>query len=297
MDGNFALAHATLASAYTQRFFYEATDPVFEQKAFLAIERALAINPNQAEAFLARAQLTWNQRNQFPHAAAIADLRRAVSINPNLTDAYVELEKVYYHIGLTDKALETNEQAQRLDPSARVAANRKVRALIDAGRIEEVRHELDRIGPSLDAYVRADALLTMGQADEALKMLRQSAWGGHTAAGGPVDAGDAALYSTVYARLGQRQEAERMVAIAIPKARNPTGLSDFHHGQFHIGCTLAVLGRPEEAMQWLTRAASEGYPSYPRFSTDESLAPLRSHAGFVALLARLRQERESFDKL
>ena len=213
-----------------------------------------------------------------------------------MADAYVELGKIYYHIGLTDKAVETNQQALRLDPSARAAANRKVLALIDAGRIEELRHELDRMGASLPAQVRADALLTMGQPTEALKMLQQS----EAPAPGQSEtdfADYAAVYSVVYARLGQRQEAERMVAVAISAARNTTGLSHLHHAQFHIGCTLALLGRPEEAMQWLTRAANEGYPSYPRFSTDESLAPLRGHAGFIALLARLRQERESFDKL
>ena len=120
-DRNFALARAALASAYTQRFFYDATDPVLEQKASFEIERALAINPDQAEAYLARAQLTWNLRNGFPHERAITDLRRALSINPNLADAYVELGKVYYHIGLTDKAVDANEQAQRLDPGAACA--------------------------------------------------------------------------------------------------------------------------------------------------------------------------------
>ena len=148
-DGNFALARAALASAYTQRFFYESTDPVLEQKAFLEIQRALAINPDQAEAHLARAQLTWNLRNRFPHERAITDLRRALSINPNLAEAYIELGKVYYHIGLTDKAVDANEQAQRLDPAAAAPANRRLHALIDAGRIEEVRHELDRNGARL----------------------------------------------------------------------------------------------------------------------------------------------------
>ena len=119
-DRNFALARAALASVYTQRFFYFASDPVFEQKAFLEIQRALAINPEQAEAYLARAQLTWNLRNGFPHERAITDLRRALSINPNLADAYVELGKVYYHIGLTDKAVDADEQAQHLDPGAPV---------------------------------------------------------------------------------------------------------------------------------------------------------------------------------
>lgn len=55
-----------------------------------------------------------------------------------------------------------------------------------------------------------------------------------------------------------------------------------HHVQFHTGSTLAVIGRPEEALDWLTRAANEGYPSYPRFSTDQTLLPLKGHARFVA---------------
>ena len=55
-------------------------------------------------------------RNACPHEQAVNDLRRALSINPTLTKAYVELGKVYFHIGLTDKALDANEQAQRLDP-------------------------------------------------------------------------------------------------------------------------------------------------------------------------------------
>ncbi len=170
-DGNFALARAALASAYTQRFFYESTDPVLEQKAFLEIQRALAINPNQAEAYLARAQLTWNLRNRFPHERAITDLRRALSINPNLAEAYIELGKVYLHIGLTDKAVDANEQAQRLDPGAAAPTNRRVNALIDAGRLEEVRHELDRNGTRLLRLYRADALLAIGQPVDAVQVL------------------------------------------------------------------------------------------------------------------------------
>ena len=51
LDPNFALARARLASAYTQQFFYNATDPELERKAFVEIEKALAINPDLAEAY------------------------------------------------------------------------------------------------------------------------------------------------------------------------------------------------------------------------------------------------------
>ena len=112
LDPEFALARAALASAYTQLHFYDATDRRFDQKAFVEIERALRIDPRLPEAYLARAQLTWTARNRFPHEAAITDLRRAVALNPNLADAHLELEKIYYHIGLTDKAIAAGEQVQ-----------------------------------------------------------------------------------------------------------------------------------------------------------------------------------------
>jgi serine/threonine protein kinase/tetratricopeptide (TPR) repeat protein len=293
-DRNFALARAALASAYTQRFFYEATDPVFEQKAFLEIERSLAINPDQAEAYLARAQLAWNLRNGFPHERAITDLQRALSINPNLADAFIELGKVYYHVGQTDKAVDASDQAQRLDPSSVAPANRRIGALIDAGRLEEVRHELDRHGTRLTPISRADALLAIGQPEEALQTLLPAT----SVESEDLEShiGATALLAVVYARLGRREDAERVVAAAIPVAENEIGLSHVHHAQFYIGSTLGVLGRYDEAVRWLTKAANEGYQSYPRFSTDQTLAPLKGHVGFAALLARLRQDRDRWQK-
>ena len=297
-DRTFALAHATLASAYTQRFFYDATNPLFEQKAFLEIERALALDPNQAVAYLARAQLTWNMRNGFPHERAVGDLRRALSINPNLAEAYVELGKVYYHVGLTDKAVDANEQALRLDPSARESLNRKVLALIDAGRLDDVRRELDRNGARLGAYARGDALLAIGRTEDALQVLApfESPGSNDPASALVADMGATALLGVVYAKQGRRQDANRMIEAARPAALNPTGLSHVHHVQFQIGSTLALIGRPEEAVDWLARAANEGYPSYPRFSTDQTLLPLKGHARFVALVERLEQEWKRWQK-
>jgi TolB-like protein/Tfp pilus assembly protein PilF len=293
-DPNFALARAALASAYTQRFFYESTDPALEQQAFLQIQRALAINPNQAEAYLARAQLTWNLRNRFPHERAIADLRRALSINPNLAEAFIELGKVYLHIGLTDKAVDANEQAQRLDPGAAASTNRRLHALIDAGRLAEVRHELEGNDTRLFRLYRARALLAVGEPVNAVEAL--SPWISREVGDPEADTPPVALLAVAYARLGRREDAERAMAAAIPAAENPTGLSHMHHAQFEIGRALAILGRHDEAVRWLTKAVDEGYASYPRFSTDQSLAGLKGHAGFTALLARLRQDRDRWQK-
>jgi hypothetical protein len=76
---------------------------------------------------------------------------------------------------------------------------------------------------------------------------------------------------------------------------NPTGLSDLHHAQFAIGCAFALLGHADEAVRWLTKAADEGYPSYPKFSSYVDLAVLKEHPGYVALVERLRRDWERWN--
>jgi DNA-binding winged helix-turn-helix (wHTH) protein/tetratricopeptide (TPR) repeat protein len=293
LDPEFALARAALASAYTQLFFYDSTDRGFDEKAFLEIHRALATDPNLPEAYLARAQLTWTARNRFPHEAAIRDLHRALALNANVAEAYLELEKVYYHIGLTDEVIAAGQQVQRLDPSRALSSNRTFRALIDAGRLEEVRGEVERNG-NLGPYARGDALLASGRLQDAQQFLSRSkaTLPGDT----EYDIGALALLGVVYARLQQAKEAERVLAVVIPAAENPTALSHIHHAQLHIGAIFGLLGRKADAVRWLTKAADEGYPSFPRFSTDPSLAPLKGYPAYEALLVRLRNNHDRWQK-
>jgi serine/threonine protein kinase/tetratricopeptide (TPR) repeat protein len=293
-DPNFALAQAALASAYTQRFFYDTTDEETEQRAFLAIQKALSLKADLGEAYLARAQLTWNLSKGFPHEQAVVDLRKALKFNPNLADAYMELSKVYYHVGLTDKAVEANDSAERLDPSATISGGRRLRALTDAGRLTEVRDELRR-RPNQAVFARAEALLAIGNLNEALDVLLQARTVDRSDP--EADTGSAALLGLVYARLNRREDAERVIAASIPEADNPGKLSHLHHAQFYIGATLAQLGRSGEALRWLTMATNQGYPSYTRFSNDRNLEPLRGQPEFEALLARLRQDHSRYQAM
>ena len=289
LDPEFALARAALASAYTQLFFYDSTDRGFDEKAYLQIQQALAADANLPEAYLARAQLLWTARKHFPHEAAITDLRRALKLNANLADAHLELEKVYYHIGLTNEAIAAGEQVQRLDPSLALSSTRTFRALIDAGRLEQVRLDVDRQG-TLTPYARGDALIALGRLQDALQFLSRSK---ATLPGeAEYDIGTLALLGVVHARLEQPKEAERVLTVVIPAAQNPGALSHIHHAQFHIGAILGLLGRKADAVHWLTTAADEGYPSFPRFSTDQSLAPLKGYPAYEALLIRLRNDQD-----
>ncbi len=292
-DPNFALAHAMLASAYTQRFFYDASDPGLEQKAFVEIEKALAINPDQAEAYLARGQIVWNVRNGFQNERAVADLKRAIANNPSLAEAHVELGKVYLHIGLLDKAIAENDEALRLDPLATIAERRRLGALFDARRFDEVRDELARNPRWLASWVRAEGLLAMEDAAGALAALQGGEAAGRRDTGfRDMDMNGIANQAHAQAKLGQRAEAERTIAAAVPVVINPTGLSDIHHAQFAIACAYALLDRPDEAVRWLTKAAEDGLPSYPKFVGHVDMAPLRNHPGYIALVERLRRDWE-----
>ena len=294
LDPDFALARARLASAYTQQLFYNASDPQLERKAFVEIEKALAINPDLAEAYLARAQLIWNLRNGFPHERAIADVRRAIGLNPNLAVAHLELGKLYLHIGLLEPAVAANEEALRLDPTAHLGAtNRIVAAKIDGGMTEWVSDAVVR-NPQWSVRSLAAALSFLGRTDAAIAAITEK--GSADADLKRLDMNDIALLAQLFARVGRRADAERTLKIAIPLAANPTGLSDTHHAQFSIGCAYALLGEQDKAVEWVTKAANEGYPSYPRFSSERDLGSLKGNAAFEALLARLRSDHQRWQK-
>jgi tetratricopeptide (TPR) repeat protein len=51
------------------------------------------------------------QANHFPHEQAIQSFKAAISLDPNLGEAHHQLGRVYYHIGLFDKAEEEIKKA------------------------------------------------------------------------------------------------------------------------------------------------------------------------------------------
>ena len=93
-----------------------------------------------------------------------------------------------------------------------------------------MRHELDRHATRLSPLNRADALLAMGQPGEALQVLSAS----KSSEGGDPEStlGDTTGLLAVYAELGRREDAERVMTAAIPAAENPTGSPTSITGSF-----------------------------------------------------------------
>src|SRR3989454_12828847 len=70
-DPRFALGYSALAYAYTEKLFDYDPNRRWEERAYVAIQKALALDPDLADAYLARGKLTWTLANHFPHAPAI----------------------------------------------------------------------------------------------------------------------------------------------------------------------------------------------------------------------------------
>ncbi len=66
-----------------------------EDKAHTAVEKALSLDPDLSEAYLARGTLLWTPFNNFPHEKTIREYRRALALNPNLDEAHRQLAFVY----------------------------------------------------------------------------------------------------------------------------------------------------------------------------------------------------------
>lgn len=300
LDSAFAPAWARLATVYAQRLFHDAPNAGLEQRANVAIQWALALDPSLAEAYLARAQLAWNLAHGFPHAEAVGDLRRALELQPSLAEAHRELCKVYFHVGLTDRAADECDRALALDPADRAALVRKLTALADDGRFAEVARALAEPGQEISAPMRGGLLLMIRQTGAALALLRPATstarpadpeFGWPTSARAALERAWAAL---ALARLGRTQEAAALLARAEFTAENLEEQSHLHHAYYAVGAAHAVLGNRAEALQWLEKAANEGYPSYPHFAKDADLAALAGEPRFVALLHRLETDWRRF---
>ena len=291
-DSTFAEGFAALAQAYVWKLFLFAPDEKqLSEKAFVAAEKALALDPELATAHLARGRLLWTPANRFPHEKAIRAYRRALELNPNLDEARNQLALVYNHVGALDEALEELRKAVAINPSNSLADFRIGETYLFQGAyteaLEHLRRVPDDVNPALVGHQIAWALFNLGRKEEAAATVEQCL------ERFPDD--NRGLFTSVEAVLaasnGNEAVAEEKIKSAVERGK---GLGHFHHTAYYIACAYALLNKPEQAISWLEAAAEEGFPCYPLFASDGNFANVRQHPRFVAFVAKLRQQWEYY---
>ena len=291
-DRTFAAAYAELAQAYSWKLFlFTPGEKQWAEKAFVAAEKAIALDPDLAVAHLARGRILWTPANRFPHEKAIQEYRRAVELNPSLDEARNQLALVYCHIGAFDEALQESQKAVATNPINNLAQFRTGQTLNLQGKYEQALTVLRAIpkeaNPELVGHQIVWALINLGRKEEASaaveQFLREY----------PKDNGGlfTGLQAVLAASAGQERRAQDEIRLAIERGK---GFGHFHHTAYFIACAYAFMKKPEPAIKWLEAAAEDGFPCYPLFERDPNLDNLRQDTRFVSFLAKQRQQWEYY---
>ena len=271
LEPNFARAYALLALTWSVRDSTAGLIGKFGQRQSEAvkriqapIDRALALEPNLAEAHTAQGNLHWN-RWQLDEAAREA--RLAIAQNPNDATAHQVLGRVLMSDGRMDEATAALKRATELDPLSHRILDNYSDVLRFAGRFEEALAADDRahaLQPdALQASVwRTLDLSGLGRHEEAVALLRQL----------PVANTPYAAWSLeVFVKAGQRAEAEQRLA-SIP--------ADSKY------MALAALGQPEAALAAIDPTTLAIQP-FHKLLLEPGYDPLRTDPRFVKILATL----------
>ncbi len=291
-DPAFAAAHAELAQAYVWKLFlFEPNDRGLAEKAYVAAEKALTLDPNLAVAYLARGRLLWTPANHFPHEKAIREYRRALELNGNLDEARNQLALVYNHIGAFDEALRELELALAINPNNSLAQFRVGETLLFQGKYEQALSDLRQVpndtNPALVGHQIAWALFNLGRKEEASATI-EDYLRDH-----PED--NRGLFTSVQAVIaasaGQERLAEEKIRLAVERGK---GFGHFHHTAYYVATAYALMKKPNEAVKFLEDAAEAGFPCYPLLESDPNLNSLRQHPRFIALMEKLKPQWDHY---
>jgi TolB-like protein/DNA-binding winged helix-turn-helix (wHTH) protein/lipoprotein NlpI len=286
LDPDFAEAYVIIAQGSFAKIFDWAGGKDYDEKAFVALGKAIALDPTLAEAYAARGALYYTRLHNFDIAGAIADYRRAIALNPNLADAHHNLGAELTHVGLHDLAIQEFRTTLRLDPQNDGAKYRLGRALWQSQRFAEALQNYDRY--NMESFEKGLTLAYLGQRQQAWTTIEDLAQQlGRARRGG--FAGDqediAAVQAFLYASEAKPQQAEREIQAAAALGQDN---DHFHHAAFILAAACAEMGKPHEAVTWLKRVAASGMPNYPLFRDNPSMSKLRGNPEYEEFMAQLK---------
>ena len=292
IDPDFALAHAKLGALHADRFHREEAHKDWEERAYLHIEKALALDAELPDAYVARGLLTHTMANGFPHEKAVADFKRSIELAPNATAGRLGLVRVYVHVGLFEEALREIATILRVDPQNSEALDRRINIYFSQRKCAEAAREF-AIHPRLGEWRPSDVgrayfppaplhevLVCNGQYDEAFARIERGK-----------DAARNRSYAVLLAMRGDRKRAEEVIAA---RDRESSGLGHQHHRWHDAARVYSILGDHDLAIDYLERAAANGLPSYPEFRDDPFLAALRGKPRYESLMAGLKKQWEHY---
>jgi tetratricopeptide (TPR) repeat protein len=248
LDPDFALVYCAMAEVCGEEYELHEKDPRWLEKGTKCADRAIALDPQLAEALAARGQLLYVQ-NKYDEAIVLA--KKALERKPDCDGAY------------------------------RVLA----RALFSSGRFQEAADIADRaIEAAGDDYNIFPPLLNsvsaLGDKERARKLRERTVVAlEHQVELVPEDVRARSLLAASYADLGRSREAvaELEKAVAM-RPKDPNTI-------YNAACSYGCLNMKEEALAMFRRAVEVGWSNPDWAQRDSDLACIHNDPEFKRIIA------------
>ncbi|MBI3667890.1 MAG: protein kinase [Acidobacteria bacterium] len=285
-DPRFADAWARLAEACIQMAVTFEPGPQWFRKADQAIRRALAADPDNAEAICARGQILWSPVKRFQNRAALRAHAQALRVNPGCYQARAQQGLILLHVGLMEEGKEQFMSVLAANPD-------DTRTVVFIGQAAAWRGDYEEANRYMSQALSMDpgsiwanlfmppVAIYRGELERAAQMIQAAA---KVLPGEPTVA---SLEGLLWAKRGEKRKAERSLERAL---RGGKPVLHTHHLWHNVAGSYAMLGKPAQAIAWLRKAAGFGLPNYPLFRDDPHLQPLHDHPQFLRLMAGLKKE-------
>jgi len=248
IDPDYALAHAGAADCCSALYtWWDASKPNLEGADSYS-RRALALDPELAEAHEARG-LALTLRKQYEEAEA--EFQEAIRLNPKLFEAHYFFARACLAQGKYEQAAKLFEQASELRPEDYQSP------IILAEVYKALGRSADADAANRRGVQLAEARLALNP-DESRALVLGA--GGHC-------------------RLGNVARALDLIHQTLALDPDDSGVL------YNVACVYANAGQSEEAISCLERAIQNGFGHWEWLEHDSDLESLRGHARFLALLS------------
>ncbi len=246
IDGDYARAYAGVADSCSMLYTYFDARDFNLRQADIASDRALELEPELAEAHVARG-LAVSLSKRFDEAEKEFEI--AMKLDPKLFEAPYWYGRALLSAGRSEEAVRMFERASGLRPEEFQAAT----FLAQAYDILGMNAERDT------ALRRAMKLM-----EERLEL-------------NPDDARACNLLSAQYAKLGDSDRAVQFAKRSLEIDPDDPVLL------YNVSCTYAVMGMSDEALNCLERAVDKGFGHKEWIDNDPDFDNLRDNPRFKAL--------------
>lgn len=278
LDPNFALAHDGLGASYVNRVFKGLGGAEDFERAEVAFNKALAIDPQLIEARMLMVFVyMWRGQKQKAREE-VARARKEAPDEPVVHFVKATLHRLDGEYG---RALRSYDRLVRLDPAAHVVASYNRAAVhMYMGHFEETVRQLDNAGEPENPLVktfRALALYYTGQTDAAAELMQQ------VVSTHPNMHGVRPFMAMFLSAQGKHEEALAQLTNGV--IRNAEVDPDI---AYSVASVYALEENRDEAFSWLSRAIDLGNENRPCFENDPNWAALREDDRFKELMKRIK---------